>query len=224
VHVATEGQHSGSRVTRISAAKGVLTLHHAETRSITYVIHNSAAAPRTIVLEHPVERGFKLDPSVTPTETTATVHRFRLQAAPGKTVRLRVSGRRELASIYHLTDSNENQLTVILNQSDHNPALVQALEPILDARRRVSDAQTAVDQTKSRLDALRSDEDRQRANITALKDADKSARERFVNDLNHTEDAITAAQTELTTRNAALDAAKSDLANRIESFQIDESI
>lgn len=224
VHVATEDQRSGSRVTRISAAKGVLTLHHADTRAITYVIHNSASAPRTIVLEHPVERGFKLDPGVTPTETTATVHRFRLQAAPGETVRLHVSGRRELASVYHLTNSNDQQLTVILNESDNNPALVQALQPILDARRRVADAQTAVDQTKTRLDGLRSDEDRQRANITALKDADKSARERFVNDLNHTEDAITTAQSELTTRTAALESAKSDLANRIETLQLDETI
>jgi hypothetical protein len=67
----------------------------------------------------------------------------------------------------------------------------------------------------------RSDEDRQRANIVALKDADKSSRDRFVAELNKTEDAITAAQAELTTRTAALDAAKAELANAIDNFSID---
>ena len=64
----------------------------------------------------------------------------------------------------------------------------------------------------------------QRANITALTAADKSSRDRFVHDLNTTEDQIKASQTELTTRTTALEAAKADLANRIEAFQIDEKL
>ena len=43
-------------------------------------------------------------------------------------------------------------------------------------------------------------------------------------DLNKTEDAITAAQTELGSRTAALDAAKTELSNVISAFQIDEAI
>jgi hypothetical protein len=64
------------------------------------------------------------------------------------------------------------------------------------------------------------DEERQRANIVALKDADKSARD----ELNKTEDAINAAHCELPTRTAALDAAKIALANLIENLQIDTSV
>jgi septal ring factor EnvC (AmiA/AmiB activator) len=113
---------------------------------------------------------------------------------------------------------------LILNSSDHNPALEAALQPVLEARRKVADAQAAVDQTIANLDSLRSDEERQRANIVALKDADKSARYRFINELNKTEDAINAAQSELTTRTAALDAAKVALASAIENLQIDTSV
>jgi hypothetical protein len=220
VHVTTEDRSNNNHITSITAAKGVLTLHRAEADEITYVLHNAAAEPRTIVLEHPVENGLKLDATPAPAETTATVYRFRVDAAPGETKRLHLAGKRNELTVYQLTQSDDNQLTLILNETNHNPALESALQPILTARRQVSDAQIAVDQTNTRLTALRSDEDRQRANITALANADKGSRDRFVRDLNSTEDAITAAQKELATRTATLESAKATLANTIESLQL----
>ena len=224
VHVTTESQLNSNHITRISATKGVLNIHRADVSEITYVIHNSAADRRTVELEHPVVKGFTLDSDPKPTETTPTVYRFRVEAGPGETVRLHVGGKHEGYTTYHLTRSDDNQLTMILNSTDHNPALEQALQPILEARRQVADAQTSVDQTEAKLTALRSDEERQRANITALQSADKGSRDRFVGDLNKTEDAIASGQKELATRTAALDAAKADLANHIEAFQIHETL
>jgi hypothetical protein len=222
VHVSTEGGASNSHVTFLRGSKGVLNIHHADLREITYDIHNAAPEARTVVLEHPLEKGLKLDANTpAPTETTATVYRFRVELAPGETKKIHVGGERDGYTTYHLVNSNDNQFALILNQSGNNPALVAALQPILDARRKVADAQLAVDQTNKRLTDLRTDEDRQRANITALANTDKSSRDRFVHDLNATEDAIATTQKELTTRTTALDAAKSDLATRIEAFQID---
>jgi hypothetical protein len=224
VHVSTEKQLNNSRVTHITAAKGVLTLHSAVQNEITYVVHNSAADPRTIVLEHPVQKGYELTSDVKATETTPTVYRFRLAAEPGKTVRLRVAASHRGASTYQLTRSDDNQFTYIISQSGNDATLQTALTPILEARRHVADAQTALDQTKAVLDSLHKDEERQRANITALATADKDSRQRFVHDLNQTEDKITVSQTELTSRTAALETAKADLANRIENLQLDEQI
>jgi hypothetical protein len=230
VHVAMEGNNTVSHIDRVTAAKGVLKLQNAEAHEITYVVHNAAADTRTVVLEQPFVRGFVLDSTLPgntdqkPDETTPTVYRFRLTVAPGDTVRLHTGAKRRGTTTYQLTRSDDNQLTYILKQTNDNPALEQALQPILEARRRVATAQAEVDQTNSRLTALRTDEDRQRANITALASADKGSRDRFVKDLNTTEDQIKSAQTELATRTAALDAAKADLANKIEALQIDQSI
>jgi hypothetical protein len=222
VHVSTEGGSNTSHVTFLRGSKGVLNIHHADLREITYDIHNAAPDTRTVVLEHPIENGLKLDANTPPpTETTATVYRFRVEVAPGATQKIHVGGERDGYTTYYLTNSNDNQFALILKTADNNPALVAALQPILDARRRAADAQLAVDQINKRIADLRSDEDRQRANITALASADKSSRDRFVHDLNTTEDAITAAQKDLTARTAALDAAKADLAARIDAFQID---
>jgi septal ring factor EnvC (AmiA/AmiB activator) len=177
------------------------------------------------VLEHPVVEGLKLDASTpTPTETTPTVYRFRVETAPGETTRLHVAGRRNELTTYELTRSDDNQLTVILNATDYNAALAAALKPVLAARRQVFTAQNAVNQTNDRLTALRADEERQRANITALASADKSSRDRFVRDLNNTEDAIASAQSELTTRTAALDAVRTNLSTLIENLQLNETL
>ena len=222
IHVSTEGGSSTDHVTYLTGSKGVLQVHYADLRAITYVVHNAAPDARTVLLEQPFEKGFKLDADTpAPAETTATVYRFRLHVAPGATERLHVGGERDSYTTYYLTGSDENHLNLILNTTSHNPQLVAALQPILDARRKVADAQTAVDQTNQQLTNLRSDEDRQRANITTLANADKSSRDRFVHDLNTTEDAISAAQKNLATQTAALDAARADLANRIDAFQID---
>jgi hypothetical protein len=84
--------------------------------------------------------------------------------------------------------------------------------------------QAALDKVNARLNGLHSDEDRQRANITALASADKASRDRFVHDLNATEDQIAVAQKDLTAAQANLQAAKDDLASKIEALQIDQTL
>jgi hypothetical protein len=231
VHVTTENKNFNVRVTEVTAAKGVISLHNFRTNDVTYVVHNAASDGRTVVIEHPIQGGYVLNsstnsdhPDPRPDETTSTLYRYRVVAAPGQTVRLHVGEHADNAISFTLTNGGDNQLTAILNETNNNSALKRALEPILDARRQVADAQSAVDKVNARLDVLRSDEDRQRANVTALANADKDSRERFVHDLNATEDQIATAQKDLAAAQANLQATKDSLANKIEALQIDEKL
>jgi hypothetical protein len=228
VHATTEGDNSTNRVTFLRGSHGVLNIHRADFHELTLVLHNAASAQRTVVSEVPVVNGWKLDSDTNPAsadpkpvETTPTVYRYRTPLAPGATARLHIGASRASYTTYRLTNSDDNQLQFILTQTNNDPTLVAALQPILEARRKVADAQSAVDQTTRTLTELRADEDRQRSNITALANADKNSRDRFVHDLNTTEDAIKSAQSELATRTTALDAAKAELATRIDAFSID---
>ncbi|WP_263381566.1 DUF4139 domain-containing protein [Granulicella arctica] len=224
VRVTTESNHNSGHVTSITASKGVLVMHRSEVAEVTYLVHNAATEPRTIILEHPVRQGFVLDSDPKPEETTASVYRFRVQAGAGETIRLHVGEKRTSNSQYQLVRSDDSQLTYILNESSRDAKLTEALQPILEARRRVAEAQEAVTATNERLTALRAEEERQRANIVALKDADKSARTRFVNELNQSEDQITQQQKEFTTRDVTLKTAQQDLTNKIAALQIDETL
>lgn len=145
-------------------------------------------------------------------------------AAAGETARLHVAEHCKSSVTYQLTNYVDNVFAYILDQTNNSAAIKQALQPILDARRHVADMQAAVDKANARMNTLRSDEERQRANVTALASADKASRERFVRDLNATEDQIAGAQKDQNTAQANLQAAKDDLANKIASLQIDEKL
>jgi len=225
VHVSTEGDSSTNQITLLQGSKGVLNIHRAEVHKLTFVIHNAATDHRTVVTEVPVVGGWELDKNgAKPEETTATAYRFRTEVEPGETVRLHVDAKHDGSNTYYLTNTDDNTVQFFLNETHHNPALIGALQPILDARHKVADAQAAVYQTEKQLEVLRKDEERQRANITALNSADKGSRDRFVNDLNATEDKIKSTTEELVKRNATLDAAKDELSKRIEAFSIDEKL
>jgi hypothetical protein len=224
VRVTTESQLNSSQATSLTASKGVMVLHHTQIAEITYVVHNAAAEGRTVIVEHPIHQTYTLDSDPKPEETTPTLYRYRVITAPGETVRLHVGERHKSLLTYQLSNFNDNQLTYILNQTNNSAAVKQALGPILDARRHVADMQTALDAVTAKLNGLRSDEERQRANVTALASADKPSRERFVHDLNATEDQIAGAQKDLAAAQTNLQTGKTDLANKIESLQIDETL
>jgi hypothetical protein len=231
VRVTTESRLNSSRVTSITAAKGVLVVSRRQVAEITYVVHNAATEPRSVIVEHPIRSGFTLDSLAAdgtaapkPIETTPTVYRFRVIAQPGETVRLRVGETHPGSTTSRLPNSNTDQLTFVLNETNHDPTLDAALQPIFAARRHEADMQEAVDKINARLSDLRSDEERQRANVTALANADKASRDRFVHDLNATEDQIAAADKDLAAAQANLQSAQDDLANKIATLQIDEAV
>jgi hypothetical protein len=211
-------------VRHISIAKGILIQSTTDISEIEYLIHNAAPEPRSVIIERPVRNGWTIDSDPKPIETTGTVNRFRAEVQPNESVRLHIGERRPGDVTYSLSNIDEHQFTFILSQSDNNAALKHALQPILDARRHLVDLQTEVDKINQHLNSLRSDEERQRANVTALNNADKSARERFVHDLNNTEDQIAAAQKDLATAQANVQAAQADLENKVESLQMNQDL
>jgi hypothetical protein len=224
VRVTTDYSHNTHRVNRVTISKGILEQRSMDVDEVEYVVHNAAVDPRVVILERPVRAGWSVDSDPKPVETTATVNRFRVELQPNQSVRLHIGERHPGLIRYQLTNLSDGQFLFILSQSGNDASLKQALEPVLAARRHIADLQMEVDRINGRITSLHSDEDRQRANVTALNNADKSARDRFVRDLNATEDQIAGAQKELVTAEANLDAARANLAGKIEALQMDQEL
>jgi hypothetical protein len=224
VRVTADFAHNTHRVDRITISKGVLEQRSIDVDEVEYLVHNAAADPRVVILERPVRAGWSVDSDPKPVETTATVNRFRVELQPNQSVRLHIGERHPGLIRYQLTNLSDGQFLFILSQSGNDASLKQALEPVLAARRHIADLQMEVDRINGRITSLHSDEDRQRANVTALNNADKSARDRFVRDLNATEDQIAGAQKELVTAEANLGADRANLAGKIEALQMDQEL
>jgi hypothetical protein len=224
VRVTAEGDTIPNKVTEITVSKGVLVLRSSQAVKVTYVVRNAAPDARTVVIEHPVRAGYVLDSGLKPDETTSEAYRFRVAAPAGETVRLPVGEVAPGEARFVLTDSDDEQFATILHEAGNNPELVAALQPVLAARRAEADTEDKVDQLNKQIESLRADEDRQRSNVTALAAADKASRDRFVHDLNVTEDKIAAAQKDLATAQTAQQNAQDDLDKKIEAIQLDEKL
>jgi hypothetical protein len=224
VRVSTEGETNASRVVSVSGAKGVVVLRSSQRAEVTYVVHNAAPEARTVVIEHPVRAGFVLDSDVKPAETTPEAYRFRVAAAGGETVRLPVRETAPGEAKFDLSDAEDEEFVTILHETGDDAKVKAALEPVMAAKRKESDAEDAVKKIEARLQTLGGDENRQRANVTALGSADKASRDRFVHDLNVTEDKIAATQKELETAEAAAQSAQDDLDKKIEAIQLEEKL
>jgi hypothetical protein len=224
VRVSTEGLGNASRLVSVTAAKGVVVLHSSQRAEVTYVVHNAAPDARTVVIEHPVRAGFALDAEAKPAETTPEAYRFRVAAAAGETVRLHVSETSPGEASFDLGDADDEMFVTILHETNADAKVKAILDPVMAAKRKESDAEDAVKKIQSRLASLNGDEARQRANVTALGSADKASRDRFVHDLNATEDKIAATQKELETAEGAAQSAQDDLDKKIEAIQLDEEL
>ena len=79
--------------------------HESEIREKkTYTFRNEDSTPRTVIVEHPVRRGYGLRSESRPEETSAGWMRFRLKVDPKQTASLVVEEARPLRTTYTLTD------------------------------------------------------------------------------------------------------------------------
>jgi len=237
VHVDNEPGESQRHLRSIVIAKGVLTQHFRDIVERDYTIRNAAPETRTVILEHNRNNTatWNLNPNTSlavgsepaqptkPEETTPSAYRFRVVIPAGATVHLKVAESHAYPSNIQVGSINDAQIKAVVkemgNAAGNDPALVQKLQPVIDAQRAVADIQakkTAIDQ---HLNALGNEEKRQRDNITALKDADKLSQKRFVDELGKIEDQILDLQKQQTALDTQLEAARADLANKVQAVQ-----
>ncbi len=108
--VDTKQQEQRQRVTKVVIARGVMTYISEQQQEMAYTIRNRDTSSRTVVIEHPIQSGWKLDEDMHPDETTTSFHRFRLSIDPKKTETLLVKEHRPISSRYELTNLSDDRL------------------------------------------------------------------------------------------------------------------
>jgi hypothetical protein len=228
VRVTVDHRNDTHRVQHLSITKGVLKQTTADIAEVEYLVHNAAPEPRMVVIEHPVRPGWTIDSDPKPFESTPTEHRFRVATQPGETVRLHIGERHTLNQLFRLTDTTDDQLTLLLKNANASPAILQQLEPVFQAKRAlvVLDQQIAAKQQS--LDDIAKDQSRLRDNLTALKSTpDAEARplaKRYTDELLQQEDTIAALRKDLDALNQQHQSAQQDLGNKIDALTLDEAL
>jgi hypothetical protein len=226
VRVSVDYRNDTSRVTMISASKGVLRATSAEVAEVEYLVHNAAPDARVVIVEQPRRAGWDLDSDPNPAETTPTAYRFRVATAAKETVRLHIGERRTLEQHFRLVDSSDQQLTVFLQNAKAGPAAMQQLEPVFAAKRAVAALDVQIKEKQDAIGQLVNDQKRVRDNLGALKGSaeERSLAKRYTAELNAQEDTLAALRRDLAGLQQQRQSVQTDLSNKIETLTLEEKI
>jgi hypothetical protein len=235
VHVDNKQGPQQHHLRSVVISKGILVEHYRDIVERDYGIRNAAPEARTIIIEHPRTGDFNLHSDTTlegkaikPDETLPNAYRFRVVVPGGATVHLKVAESHAYPRNIQVGGINDQQIRILISEmgksAGDDPALLKQLQPVLDAQRAIADIEAKRNAVAQHLTQLGNEEKRQRDNITALKDADKLAQKRFVDELGKIEDQILDLQKQQQALDTQLEAARADLNAKVQAVQFDQTL
>jgi hypothetical protein len=217
-----ENQH----VTKVIIAHGTMTQMTQERQENTYTIRNRDSAARTVVIEHPARAGWKLTDDVTPAESSASFHRFRLSVEPKKTTTLTVKEYRPILNSYQLTNVTDDQIKYFLVQKMINIETERVLRKVILQKNDIAQLDATIAGRRTQITSISEDQQRVRENMKALKGSseEKALVERYVKELNEQEDRMQSLRREITDLQAKREAAQKTLNETIEALQMEVTL
>lgn len=223
VLVAADAGRSASRIVRLRGRDGILIEEVEERTTAVYKIRNEDAAPRTVVVEHPIRSRWRLAAGVEPAEQSPQAYRFRVGVEPRQEVTVEVPERRTAESRVAIGELDESRIEIWEQSGLAAADLERALRPVLEQRRAVA----ALDDRLARLEAERqtivADQERLRENLKTLGRSPEERRlvQRYTGQLDQQEDRLEAVARDLARVTDERDRAQQELARLIGGVSFD---
>jgi hypothetical protein len=180
-----------STLRHIAMHQGVLVQQTSQVTDSAYTVNNNGDDAREVLIEHARRPNAELDSETKPAETTATAYRFRMAVKPHESADLHVREHALLSETVRI-DPEEDRSEFLIAVGKITPSVEEKLRPLIDAETALSGLNAKIEEIERKEKTLSADEDRARANLTALKGND--AAKRFVEELNSAEDQLQAAR------------------------------
>jgi hypothetical protein len=211
---------SSGRVTRVTAHDGIIVAYQEERARWIYRIRNEDTTPRTMVVEHPVRRGWSVGEEPRPVEQTASSARYTVPVESKKEATLTVTDRRAGETRYSIGDVDERLIVSFAERGVPAEALRTALQPVLEQRRVLSALDTRLTGLNEELSGIARDQERLRENMKALRGSseEKALLQRYTRELNAQEDRLAELKAQLQKMSAERDAARAELSRRIQQL------
>lgn len=165
--VAVEAKPAEEVITRLSIRQGGLHIQKKLTRGTSYTVKNSGKKAQKLLIERPLEEGWK---PVQPTtaEKTRSAYRFSSTAEPGKPAVITVVEERATVDEVLLADLEPESLTLYAKLPAASPKLLQAFEKIIQSKTQLAQVARFTAAKVQEAAALEAEQDRLRANMQAL--------------------------------------------------------
>jgi chaperonin cofactor prefoldin len=154
-------------VREIHVNRGMMTVKSAGEETRTYTIRNVDQKAKTLILEHPLRQEYTLL-NQKPTEKTANAYRFEIALPAGASQEFVVNEERIFDNVFQLTNVTPDFLGGYIQNRTLSDAGRRQLQRIADEKSQIADNDRAIDDNRSQIRDLSSDEDRIRQNINSL--------------------------------------------------------
>ena len=211
------------KITKIVIAHGAMIQLTEEREEHIYTIRNRDSSGRTVVIEHPARPGWKLADGTEPAESTASFHRFRLNAEPKKTTIVTVKEYRPISTRYQLTSMSDGQVDYFVSQNAVNAEVEKVLRQLVGQKNAIAALESEIAAHKVQMSGIGEDQQRVRENMKALKGSaeEKALVERYARELNDQEDRVQSLQHEISDLQQRRDAAQKTLTEMIEGMELE---
>src|SRR5262249_29121293 len=188
--VQAQGLSQPQQVNRAKILKGVLTQTSQLRESTMYTVRNQEDGPRTLVIEHPARPEWTLSKGVKePEERAPGMYRFRLEIPAKATASLPVDEMRTLETTYELSNINDDQIGLFLQQKTISPEMAEDLRKITAQKAVVAKLEDEMEARQHDIERIVDDQARLRENMKALKGSaeEKALIQRYTRQLDEQE-------------------------------------
>jgi len=164
----SDSRGSSQETTGVTVSKGVLVFSRRTTYTRTYEARNAAAAPRKLLIEHPLTSGAELVAPSAFDEKTDAVYRFLLAVPAGGQAKLEVRERSPSQERVALSGVSMDSLVYYSSSSEIPAKVREALAKAVALRKKVDDAKKLVTDLGSRRTEIANDQARIRQNLDTV--------------------------------------------------------
>jgi len=226
VHVKFTEDATEKPYSRVRIANGIMQLTKEQRKVKKYTIRNADKDARIVVVEYPVEENWDLTPATPkPEESTESFHRFRVPVDAGKTEKLEVEAIHPEETTYALTNLDDNEVALLVQQKRITPAMQQAFDRILKQKAKIDEFSNQIAERKRESDQIGVDQSRIRENMKALKGTseEKALLQRYVGQLDAQENRLAVLRKESSDIAVQQNQARAELDRMIMEVNVDES-
>jgi hypothetical protein len=223
LNVSTGQGTERERVSRVRINRGTMIQESEVREKKTYTFRNEDTSARTVIVEHPVRRGYQLCGELRPVETTSAWNRFRLPVDAKQTKSLVVEEARVEEATFAVANVTDDDLALFVRQKSIDKAVEEALRKILAQKAVVADLDGKKSDRDDEQQQIFDDQQRLRENMKSLKGSaeEKKLLERYTQQLDAQENRLEALRKEIQQLEAQKQSAQEALDKMVEQLSMD---
>lgn len=194
VETKTEEDQQATYQTEI--INGEFRVHYKQSKVTTYTLTNVSARPKTIYIEHPLDKSddkeWKLVNTPVPVETTENFRRFKEVIAVNSTIEFKVTEELPDRDTFAITNVTPDNITIWVRDKYLSTEMKKALDEVLEIKAKIARLNQQIQEQQTAQRILAQEQARMRENLKVLgkSEEEKKLLTRYVNKIAESEDQI----------------------------------